>query len=564
MESKPLSMPQGIHSDRNSNELTPSFAWQGPAFLLVLAFFIETSSLFGIRAGWFDNPLLGGCIKVSSNILLIVAVLVVFVRLKANRNTFRLVTTAFILIMINRLTRLTRYIPFVVQIPVMGTDSSVRFAIETVSITAGYLLLIGTFFTILRQLQVSEHKSARRAGELAAEIEERKRISAALHRHEERYRLLFEGNNDGILLIGMNHEIEVFNAQMEKMLGYSLEEISDLKPAAIVHSDYQAIFSTTLESFLTNQPVRRTVEIPLCCKDGSQLETEASFDLIKSDKEPIGVQVIFRDISDRKELEEERKATEEQIQHARRLESLITMAGGIAHDFNNLLQAIIGHVEMIRMSLTEASPIKEDVERIHQAAWQAAVLTNRMLSYSGRGGFYNQALDLNEVIRKNETQIAQSANSHIQLQYDLAPGPITIWGDPNQVRDLTLNLVTNAAEAINHDQGEISIRTGVWIPPQGGVVKCTMGKVLPYETFSFLEVADNGCGMDEQTLKLVFDPFFTTKFIGRGLGLPAVQGMVRGMRGSIQVDSAIGKGTTLRILFPPAPEKSEEPLPDRV
>ncbi|MCC6734290.1 MAG: PAS domain S-box protein, partial [Candidatus Omnitrophica bacterium] len=305
--------------------------------------------------------------------------------------------------MINRLTRLTRYIPFVVQIPVMGTDSSVRFAIETVSITAGYLLLIGTFFTILRQLQVSEHKSARRAGELAAEIEERKRISAALHRHEERYRLLFEGNNDGILLIGMNHEIEVFNAQMEKMLGYSLEEISDLKPAAIVHSDYQAIFSTTLESFLTNQPVRRTVEIPLCCKDGSQLETEASFDLIKSDKEPIGVQVIFRDISDRKELEEERKATEEQIQHARRLESLITMAGGIAHDFNNLLQAIIGHVEMIRMSLTEASPIKEDVERIHQAAWQAAVLTNRMLSYSGRGGFYNQALDLNEVIRKNET-----------------------------------------------------------------------------------------------------------------------------------------------------------------
>ncbi|MBW7937596.1 MAG: hypothetical protein H3C63_01755 [Candidatus Omnitrophica bacterium] len=216
------------------------------------------------------------------------------------------------------------------------------------------------------------------------------------------------------------------------------------------------------------------------------------------------------------------------------------------------------------MSLTEASPIKEDVERIHQAAWQAAVLTNRMLSYSGRGGFYNQALDLNEVIRKNETQIAQSANSHIQLQYDLAPGPITIWGDPNQVRDMMLNLVTNAAEAINHDQGEISIRTGVWIPPQGGVVKCTMGKVLPYETFPFLEVADNGCGMDEQTLKLIFDPFFTTKFIGRGLGLPAVQGMVRGMRGSIQVDSAIGKGTTLRILFPPASEKSEEPLPDRV
>ena len=564
MESKPLSMPQGIHSDRNSNELTPSFAWQGPAFLLVLAFFIETSSLFGIRAGWFDSHLVGGCFKVSSNILLIVAVLVVFVRLKANRNTFRLVTTAFILIMINRLTRLTRYIPFVVQIPVMGTDSSVRFAIETVSITAGYLLLIGTFFTILRQLQVSEHKSARRAGELAAEIEERKRISAALHRHEERYRLLFEGNNDGILLIGMNHEIEVFNAQMEKMLGYSLEEISDLKPAAIVHSDYQAIFSTTLESFLANQPGRRTVEIPLCCKDGSQLETEASFDLIKSDKEPIGVQVIFRDISDRKELEEERKATEEQIQHARRLESLITMAGGIAHDFNNLLQAIIGHVEMIRMSLTEASPIKEDVERIHQAAWQAAVLTNRMLSYSGRGGFYNQALDLNEVIRKNETQIAQSANSHIQLQYDLAPGPITIWGDPNQVRDLTLNLVTNAAEAINQDQGTISIRTGVWIPPKGCVVKCIMGKVLPYETFPFLEVADNGCGMDEQTLKLIFDPFFTTKFIGRGLGLPAVQGMVRGMRGSIQVDSAIGKGTTLRILFPPASEKSEEPLPDRV
>ncbi|GMV67429.1 MAG: hypothetical protein AMXMBFR75_32190 [Candidatus Hinthialibacteria bacterium] len=564
MESKPLSTPLGIHSDRNSSELTPSFAWQGPAFLLVLAFFIETSSLFGIRAGWFDNPLVGGCIKVSSNILLIVAVLVVFVRLKANRNTFRLVTTAFILIMINRLTRLTRYIPFVVQIPVMGTDSPVRFAIETVSITAGYLLLIGTFFTILRQLQVSEHKSARRAGELAAEIEERKRISAALHRHEERYRLLFEGNNDGILLIGMNHEIEVFNAQMEKMLGYSLEEISDLKPAAIVHSDYQAIFSTTLESFLANQPVRRTVEIPLCCKDGSQLETEASFDLIKSDKEPIGVQVIFRDISDRKELEEERKTTEEQIQHARRLESLITMAGGIAHDFNNLLQAIIGHVEMIRMSLTEASPIKEDVERIHQAAWQAAVLTNRMLSYSGRGGFFNQALDLNEVIRKNETQIAQSANSHIQLQYDLAPGPITIWGDPNQVRDMLLNLVTNAAEAINHDQGEILIRTGVWIPPKGGVVKCIMGKVLPCETFSFLEVADNGCGMDEQTQKLIFDPFFSTKFIGRGLGLPAVQGMVRGMRGSIQVDSAIGKGTTLRILFPPAPEKSEEPLPDRV
>lgn len=311
---------------------------------------------------------------------------------------------------------------------------------------------------------------------------------------------------------------------------------------------------------MADLPTERTAELRLYRRDGSVLNTEASFDLIKGEGVPIGVQVIFRDIRDRKKMEAEQKAAQDQIQHSRHLESLITMAGGIAHDFNNLLQAIIGHVEIIRMDVPETSPIREDIDRIHRAAMRAAGLTNRMLSFSGHGGFISQAFDLTETIRKQETTLLQSVGSAIEIQFDLSSHPVILQGNPNQIAELVSILVTNAVEAIDHDHGLIQVHTGEWSPPEGCIIKCVMGEVLPYQTFGFLEVRDNGCGIDEQSKQRLFEPFFTTKFVGRGLGLPAVQGIVRGLRGNIQVDSTVGEGTSVRILFPLAMEQSQEPL----
>jgi PAS domain S-box-containing protein len=258
----------------------------------------------------------------------------------------------------------------------------------------------------------------------------------------------------------------------------------------------------------------------------------------------------FFDITERKKSETERIGLERQLLDAQRLESLGVLAGGIAHDFNNLLMAILGNLDLSLLELSPASPARVGIEQAIFATRRATDLTRQLLAYSGRGRFVVTRMDLNDLVRENGDLFRAAVSRTVTMNLFLAREPASIEADPGQVQQVIMNLITNASDALGEKPGTIAISTGYVTLDETSLSKSRLAeKPLPGR-FVFLEVSDTGCGMDDATLRRMFDPFFTTKFTGRGLGMSAVLGIVRGHRGAITVDSKPGNGTTIRVLFP--------------
>jgi len=249
-------------------------------------------------------------------------------------------------------------------------------------------------------------------------------------------------------------------------------------------------------------------------------------------------------------LEEEKLEIEKQLQHVQKLESLGVMAGGIAHDFNNLLMGVMGNADLAQLKLSEVSPAYGNIGAIKVAAQRAAELCQQMLAYSGRGRFVIQALNLNDVVREMTHIFEVSISKKAALKFNLADNLPSVSADATQIRQVLMNLVVNASEAIGDESGVISISTGAHDCDQAYLADIYIDEKLPEGIYVYLEVSDTGCGMDEKTRSKLFDPFFTTKFTGRGLGLSAVLGIIRGHKGGIKVYSEPGKGTTFKLLFP--------------
>jgi PAS domain S-box-containing protein len=270
---------------------------------------------------------------------------------------------------------------------------------------------------------------------------------------------------------------------------------------------------------------------------------------------------VHRDITERKRIE--RKLLDSQ-----KLESLGVLAGGIAHDFNNLLTGILGNASLARMELPETSPAQPCLEQIEQASEKAADLCQQMLAYSGKGRFVIERLNLSAIVRSTADLIRLSINKSVVLKLSLANGQPAISGDATQIRQIIMNLVINASDAITERSGVINVTTGAVRADRTYLSQTYLAPSLPEGDYVFLEVSDNGCGMSPETVKRIFDPFFTTKFAGRGLGLAAVLGIIRGHQGALKVYSELGCGTTFKLLLPAAglPEeekaRSTEPLPE--
>ncbi|MBN1346379.1 MAG: response regulator [Phycisphaerae bacterium] len=263
-----------------------------------------------------------------------------------------------------------------------------------------------------------------------------------------------------------------------------------------------------------------------------------------------GTILSLRDITDRRRAEQERRQTEAKLQHAQKLESLGVLAGGIAHDFNNLLTGILGNSSLALAELPSNSRLRSGLEQIERSALRAAELTNQMLAYSGRGSFVVGPIHLSDLIRDTAELLASSISKTAVLQFQLGPDVPPIVGDAAQIRQVIMNLIINASEAIGADGGMITVTTGVIEADKDCLSRAATGQDLPEGDHVFLRVSDSGCGMDAETKSRIFDPFFTTKFTGRGLGLAATLGIVRGHRAAITVDSESGKGTTFTLLFP--------------
>jgi len=246
----------------------------------------------------------------------------------------------------------------------------------------------------------------------------------------------------------------------------------------------------------------------------------------------------------------ERRNFEKQMQHAQKLESLGVLAGGIAHDFNNILMAILGNINIALMDLSPVNPVYSNIRAVETAAKRAADLAKQMLAYSGKGKFLVETVNLNEAIDEMTHILEVSISKKVEIHYHYEDDLPLIEADATQITQIIMNLVTNASDAIGSSEGTISITTGTIECDDSYLASTYINETVEPGRYVYLEVSDTGCGMDTDTLKKLFDPFFSTKFTGRGLGLSAVLGIIRGHRGTIKVYSEPDNGTSIKVLFP--------------
>lgn len=268
----------------------------------------------------------------------------------------------------------------------------------------------------------------------------------------------------------------------------------------------------------------------------------------------------IQNVTERHRAEAERQQLERKIQDAQKLESLAMLAGGVAHDFNNLLVGIMGNADFALMEDGLPDNLRRRLEDIVTASQRAADLTNQLLAYSGKGKFVIEPTDLSALVHEMSKLLNVSISKSCKMTLALADRLPMISADQTQIRQVVMNLIINASEAIEHDDGEIVVSTVVTDCNDTFLAESGLAEQLTPGEYVCLEIADNGCGMSEETQIRLFEPFFTTKFTGRGLGMSAVLGIVRGHQGAVQIRSEPDRGTTFKIFFPAQPTDVAEQL----
>ena len=257
----------------------------------------------------------------------------------------------------------------------------------------------------------------------------------------------------------------------------------------------------------------------------------------------------------------ERRQAESALRQAQKLESLGVLAGGIAHDFYNLLTAILGNAEVAKSLVHDHPVLQAALQRIEATTQRGSDLARQLLAYAGKAHFAIQPIDLNTIILELGDLLAVSISKKVSISTFLQPGLPAVEADSAQFQQVVMNLVINASEAIGDRPGTVTLRTRAITSTRADLAADFPGQVLEPGTYVRLDVEDDGCGMDAETIGRIFDPFFTTKFTGRGLGLSAMLGIVRGHHAGLRVHSRPGKGTTFTLLFPASKAALPVPLP---
>ncbi len=386
----------------------------------------------------------------------------------------------------------------------------------------------------------------------AALVLTRLRAEGELTRSEARFRQLFEGAGDGVLLSHRGVAV-MANPAFGRLLGRDPELMVGCRTDSFTpdrQPDGRASHEV-LESIRESVHQGGTVMVPLTflATNGQEVHTEVSASPVR-EGERVLVQSIIRDVTEARRAQSERALLERQLFQAQKMESLGVLAGGIAHDFNNLLMGVLGHVGLAIEKVGPDSPVSRNLEAAHKAGQRAADLTRQMLAYSGRGQFLIRPLDLGNQVEELLKLLEVSIPKGVTLQLELQPNLPQVAADESQIHQVIMNLVLNAAEAIGEGGGLIRLRTGTKHLEPADLAEFVLGHETLPGAYTYLEVEDSGCGMDEVTLSRIFEPFFTTKFTGRGLGLAALVGIVRGHRGALHVRTAPGAGTLFRIFLP--------------
>ena len=405
----------------------------------------------------------------------------------------------------------------------------------------------GSFAVVVGLLLLLLWQFSRR---LAATLERSHAVNTALRESEQLYRALFEQANDAIFLETEDDDIIDVNHQASVLTGYTRAELLTMKVPELQAPEVRGQVGNVIKDELRRYQgsIFEGVDVK---KDGTRVPVEIS-NIRLINKGQVVVLSVVRDVTERRRAEEAQRLFERKRLESQKLESLAVMAGGIAHDFNNILAIILGNVDLARTELPPDSSVHQLLAPVVGAVQRASSLTQQMLAYSGRGHFLLEQVDLNLLLRQLHEPIRAALGPHAQAIYLPAPELPPITADPSQIRQAVLNLTINAAEAIGDAAGAVTIRTDARSFEHADLADTYLAPDLAAGRYVILEVADTGAGMDQATLARIFEPFFTTKFMGRGLGLAAVLGIVRGHHGAIRVHSAPGQGSTFTILLPAA------------
>jgi two-component system, cell cycle sensor histidine kinase and response regulator CckA len=382
------------------------------------------------------------------------------------------------------------------------------------------------------------------------DISERKRTENALRESEQRFRTLTESSPTGIWQITPDGQTIYANQALCQMLEVS--DVSEIKGQSVrAYFTPDSMEKIIAENAKRERGIASHYELEMITRLGRKRNIIIhGAPMIGPDGKLQSRMGSVIDITDLKLAEDERRQLERKLLETQKLESLGVLAGGVAHDFNNLLAAVLGNVSLAGMHVDAESPARPYLTSIETTTHRAADLCKQMLAYSGRGRFVVQPVLVNAVIHEMVDLLKISVGKGINLNLRLSRDIPAIPADATQLRQIVMNLIINASEAIGERSGIISITTGVSRADRVSLTKSFLSPDFADGDYVTIEVSDTGCGMDEQTRSKVFDPFFTTKFTGRGLGLAAVLGIIRGHKGAVKVESAPGKGTTFRILLP--------------
>lgn len=261
--------------------------------------------------------------------------------------------------------------------------------------------------------------------------------------------------------------------------------------------------------------------------------------------------VTLQDVDDQRQGERERREIERRAQESQRMDSLGVLAGGVAHDFNNLLVGVMGHAEWLSRRLDQASPLQDNLQRIVSAAERAALLCKQMLAFAGRGRFLVEPCNVAVLAQEMQAELAELVPVGTRFGLRAQHGFAVVEADPVELRQVLHSLVTNAAEAFEgHASGTVQVAIDSRYFSASELSATRLGARCAEGEYVYIEVLDDGPGIPADVLPRIFDPFFSTKFMGRGLSLAAVLGVARSHGGTIEVVSALGQGTRVRVLIP--------------
>lgn len=399
----------------------------------------------------------------------------------------------------------------------------------------GRVIWLRDFVTV----DVREGEPLRLRG-VMVDITEHKRAEFELLQSEERYRDLVENAHDIIYEHDLAGNYTSINKAGEKITGYSRAETLNLSLAQTVAPEYMEKARLMLCRKLGGQPVT-AYELEIISKDGRRIATEVNTRLVLQNGRAVGVQGIARDVTERKQLEE-------QLRQSQKLEAIGQLAGGVAHDFNNLLTVISGYSDLLLRRLPEDSPYRSNVAEIKKAGDRASGLTRQLLAFSRKQILQPKVLDLNTVVSDVDKMLRRLIGEDIDLLTLREPHLGQVKADPGQIEQVIMNLVVNARDAMPNG-GKITLETANVSLDEEYSLQHVEGRP---GTYVMLAVSDNGLGMDPEVRNRIFEPFFSTKGPGRGtgLGLSTVYGIVKQSGGNILVYSEPGKGSTFKVYLP--------------